>query len=127
FAAIDAELTFFLSEPVGGRRVFSLTGGSRSRAQEAFDAGPFVRSAVSPPLVAVDSLIAAIRDSNSRVRFDAVHALGVIAEAPLPAAQATSLIDGLEHYDPLMRAAVARVIGRLRVVEAGEKLIAGLN
>jgi HEAT repeat protein len=33
----------------------------------------------------------------------------------------------LDHYDPLIRAATARVIGRLRITDAGDKLIAGLN
>ena len=127
FAAIDAELTFFLNEPIGARRVFSLTGGSRSRAQEAFDAGPLVRIASPAPLVLIDNLITAMRDDNARIRFDAVHALGVIAEAPLPPAQAKSLLDGLDHYDPVIRVAAARVIGRLRVASAGDKLIAGLN
>jgi HEAT repeat protein len=126
-AAIDTELTFFLIESIGGRRVFSLTGGSRSRAQEAFDAGPLVRSAAPAPLVLVDSLATAMRDENARIRFDAIHALGVIAEAPLPAAQASALADGMEHYDAVIRAATARVIGRLRARGAAEKLIAGLN
>ena len=31
----------------------------------------------------VDQLIAATHDNNPRVRFDAIHALGVIAEPPL--------------------------------------------
>jgi HEAT repeat protein len=125
FAAIDAELTFFLIEPVSDRRVFG--GGARSRAQEAFDAGPLVRAAAPVPLVVIDNLITAMRDENPRVRFDAVHALGAIAEPPVPAAQAAGLIDGLDHYDPIIRTAAARVIGRLRVTEAGDKLIAALN
>jgi HEAT repeat protein len=127
FAAIDAELTFFLLEPIGERRVFSLTGGSRSRAQEAFDAGPLVRTATPAPIVVIDNLIAAMRDGNARIRFDAVHAVGVIGEAPLPPEQARLLIDGLDHRDDVMRAATARVIGRLRVAAAGDKLIAALN
>jgi HEAT repeat protein len=127
FAAIDAELTFFLLEPIGERRVFGLTGGSRSRAQEAFDAGPLVRTAAPAPIVVIDNLIAAMRDGNARIRFDAVHAVGVIGEAPLPPEQARRLIDGLDHHDDVMRAATARVLGRLRVAAAGDKLIAALN
>ncbi len=127
FAALDAELTFFLIESIDARRSFSLTGNSRSRAQEAFDAGPLVRVATPAPLVLVDSLITAMRDENARIRFDAVHVLGVVAEAPLPTAQAKALLDGLDHYDFVIRAATARVIGRLRVSDAADKLIAGLN
>jgi HEAT repeat protein len=77
--------------------------------------------------VVLDHLAAAIRDENPRIRFDAIHAIGVIAEAPLPLAQAKALLDGLDHFDPIMRAATARVLGRLRVVEAGAALIAALN
>ena len=127
FAAIDAELTFFLVESIGARRVVNLSGGSRSRAQEAFDAGPLVRSAAHAPLVVIDQLISAMRDTNERIRFDAIHAAGVVAEAPLPPAQAKALLDGLDHYDPVIRTATARVLGRLRVTEAGDKLISGLN
>lgn len=126
FAAIDAELTFFLIEPIGGRVILSF-GGSKSRAQEAFDAGPLVRTAGHPPVVLLDQLIAAMRDDNARIRFDATHAVGLVGEVPLPPAQAKALLDGLDHYDPIIRAATARVIGRLRVTEAGDKLIAALN
>ncbi len=126
-AAIDAELTFFLVEPVGGRRVFSLTGGSRSRAQEAFDAGLLVRASTPAPLILIDALTTAMRDENARIRFDAIHALGVIAESPVPSEQAMAVADGMEHYDAVIRAAAARVLGRLRVREAGDTLIAGLN
>jgi HEAT repeat protein len=98
FAAIDAELTFFLVEPIGGRAILSF-GGSRSRAQEAFEAGPLVRSAAHPPVILIDQLAAAMRDDNARIRFDAIHALGVIGQPPLPPAQAKALLDGLDHYD----------------------------
>jgi len=126
FAAIDAELTFFLAESIGARGILSFAG-SRSRAQEAFDAGPLVRTASPAPLVVLDNLTAAIRDENARIRFDAIHALGVLAEAPLPPTQSKALLAGLDHFDPVMRAATARVLGRLRVAEAGEPLIGALN
>jgi len=125
-AAIDAELTFFLTERVAGSR--SLAGsGSKSRAQVAFDTGPLVRGAGIAPPILISRLIAAIRDENARVRFDAVHALGFIGEAPLGASESRALALELDHYDPIIRAATARVIGRLRAAEAGDKLIAGLS
>ncbi len=126
-AAIDAELTFFLVEPIGARRTLGFLGPSRPRAQEAFEAGPLVRSAMPAPPELVDALIAAIRDENPRVQFDAVHALGIIAEPPLSDQQAAGLIDDLDHYDATIRAATARVIGRLRLQPAADKLIAGLS
>jgi HEAT repeat protein len=126
FAAIDAELTFFLNESVGA----AATNGKspkRSRAQDAFDAGPLVRNAgVAPPSV-IDALVHALRDNAPRIRFDALHALGVIAEPPLGQDAAEALAAGLDSADPTTRIATARVLGRLRVTSAGVKLIAALN
>ena len=83
-AALEAELTFFLTERLGSARVMGV-GSSKSRAQQAFDAGPLIRTSTPAPSSLIDALIAAMRDENARVRFDAVHVLGFIAEPPLPA------------------------------------------
>jgi HEAT repeat protein len=112
-AAIQTELNFFLADRIGGLRLLSI-GQSRSRAQEAFEAGPLVRNAVPAPSALIDRLTQAMRDENERIRFDAVHALGFIAVAPLADTQATALAAELDHYDPIIRAATARVLGRLR-------------
>lgn len=124
FAAIDAEITFFTNEPVA-------PGSSGSRALEAFNAGPLVRSAGREPDVLIDHLITATADRTARIRFDAIHALGVIAEpgSPMTANVETArrLMTGLQQPDPVMRAATARVLGRLRVAAAGDALIAMLN
>ncbi|MEO8070890.1 MAG: HEAT repeat domain-containing protein, partial [Acidobacteriota bacterium] len=125
-AALDAELSFFLTERIGGMRVLGI-GSSKSRAQEAFDRGPLVRVATPAPGVLIDRLITAMRDETPRIRFDAVHALGFIAEAPLPAVQARALAEELDHYDPLIRAATARVIGRLRAREGTDKLVIAMG
>lgn len=119
-AAIEAELTFFLSEPITERR-------GRSRAQEAFDAGVLVRAAMAAPPAVIDHLITATADSNARVRFDALHAVGVVAEAPLSAGDARRLAVGLMHPDAVIRAATARVLGRLRAIDAGDDLVHALN
>lgn len=123
-AAIDAELTFFLNEPIGA-------GSSGSRALEAFNAGPLVRSATREPEILIDQLITATADRHPRVRFDALHALGVIAEpgvgSVLTLDATKRLMSGLEQSDPVMRAATARVLGRLRASIAGDALIAMLN
>lgn len=124
FAAIDAELTFFLTEPIAERRS---AGQTRSRAQEAFEAGPLVRAAATASPLLIDHLITATADGNARVRFDALHALGVIAEAPLRVEDARRLAVGLQHRDPVMRTATARVLGRLRAADAGDALINALN
>jgi HEAT repeat protein len=125
-AAIEAELTFFLVEQLGGVRILGF-GAPQSRAHQAFEAGPLVRSAAAAPVAVIDRLIGAMRDENARIRFDAVHALGVVAEAPLPAPQARALTAELDHYDPIMRAATARVLGRLRVGGAGDALLIALE
>lgn len=123
-AALEAELTFFLADRVSDRRLF---GGGRSRAQQAFDAGPLVRTAAAAPPALIDALIAAIRDENARVRFDAVHALGFIAEPPLSPDQLRALTEELDHYDPVIRAATARVLGRFGQREAGDRLLAAID
>lgn len=120
FAAIDAELTFFLIEPIAAR-------GGRSRAQEAFDAGPLVRAAAPAPAVLMDALITATADRNARIRFDALHAIGVIGQVPLSTDDTRRLLAGLQHSDPVMRTATARVLGRLRAVSAGDALVSALN
>jgi HEAT repeat protein len=114
-AAIDAELSFFLLDRF------------RNRTQQAFEAGPLVRAAGPAPPVLIDKLIAAMRDENERIRFDAVHALGAIAEAPLSPAQLDALVDQLEHYDPIMRAATCRVFARLGDGRAAARLIVALG
>jgi HEAT repeat protein len=125
-AAIEAELGFFMLERPGGARVLGF-GGSRSAAQDAFESGPLFRAAPEAPPVIVDRLITAMRDENPRIRFDAIHALGAIAERPLPTAQAAALAEELDHYDPIIRAATARVLARLRAAEGADKLIAALT
>ena len=126
YAAIDAELTFFLNEPVGA----AATDGKspkHSRAQDAFDAGPLIRNAAVAPASVLEALVDALRDDAPRIRFDALHALGVIAEPPLGQDAADTLAAGLDSADPTTRIATARVLGRLRVTSAGVKLIAALN
>jgi HEAT repeat protein len=125
-AALDAELAFFaIDRPAPGR--FLGVGNSRSPAQQAFEAGPVLRAAAPAPPALIDRLIQAMRDDNPRVRFDAVHLVGFIGEPPLPAAQARALGDELDHYDPVIRMATARALGRLRAAEASDKLLAALD
>ena len=115
-AAIDAELTFFLTERISGRRILGV-GGSKSRAQHAFDAGPLRSDRRRPRRPLIDALIAAMRDENPRVRFDAVHALGFIAEPPLPpdaGARAGRRARSLRSDHPRRDGARARPAARAR-------------
>lgn len=116
-AAIEAELGFFLADR---------PRGSGSAAQAAFNAGPLLRAAAPVPSVVLDQLLLAVRDSNARVRFDAIHAFGFLAEPPLSADLVRRLALELDHYDPIIRAATMRVIGRMRAAGAEEAVAVGL-
>jgi cellulose synthase operon protein C len=124
-AALEAELTFFLADRVDGGRMF--LGDAKSRAQQAFEAGPLVRAAAAAPPAVFDRLLMAMRDENPRVRFDAVHTLGLVAEAPLTGAQELALAAELDHYDPIIRAATARVLGRVRARTAATALLIAVD
>lgn len=124
-AAIEAQLAFFQADRPGGGGLLG-RGGSRSAAQDAFEAGPLLRGASPAPAVVLEQLLTAVRDDTARVRFDALHTFGFLAEAPLPADLATKLAAELDHYDPIIRAATARVIGRLRVESAADALAVAL-
>jgi HEAT repeat protein len=125
-AALEAELTFFLGDRLTGGRLFSL-GDGRSRVQQAFEAGTLVRTARPAPPALFDRLVMAMRDETPRVRFDAVHLLGFVAERPITGAQALALAAELDHYDPIIRAATARVLGRLRAREAAPALVVAVD
>jgi len=96
-------------------------------AATAFDLGPTAVVPRGVPPEVVPALIQAIDDDNARVRLEATYALGVIAPPPLTADQAASLVKALDHYDPDVRMAAARVIARLRVTQAGDVLMKAIN
>ena len=73
------------------------------------------------------ALLKAVDDENQRVRFEAIYALGTSRDPPLTEEAAQLLIKALDHYDPAIRAAAARVVGRLRSQAAGETLIKAMN
>lgn len=96
-------------------------------AAAAFDAGPAVVWPRPVPPVLVTQLLKAADDDNAKVRLEAVYAAGLIARPPLEGEQAQALITALDHYDPAVRAAAARVIGRLKVAGAGAALLKAVN
>lgn len=124
-AAIDAQLRFFQADRVGGGGLFGR--GSRSAALEAFEAGPLLRGFAVVPAPVLDALLQAVRDPTPRVQFDAVHAFGFLAEAPLSAELTARLAAELDHYDPTIRASTARVLGRVRATGAADGLMAALG
>jgi HEAT repeat protein len=127
--AIGAELSFFMVEKVPARKRVGFlveirnTGG----APGAFDLGPLaVAPKVAPPEL-LEALFKAVDDESARVRLEAMYAVGVVGVRSFPAEFEASLMKALDHYDPAIRTAAARVAGRLQVKAAGDPLIAAVN
>jgi HEAT repeat protein len=128
--AIGAELSFYLVENVNARKRVAFIIETRSgggRAQTAFEAGPLAVWPRPVPAELVSNLLRAVDDEHPKVRIEAIYALGTIARGPLAADAEQQLIKALDHYDPAIRAAAARVAGRLQVKAAGEALIKTVN
>lgn len=127
--AIATELSFFLTERIPERRRvgFVLEVRNSGGAPAAFDLGPHaVRPKAAPPEL-VQALLKAVDDETARIRVEAMYAVGVVGVKSLPAEAESELIKALDHYDPAVRAAAARVAGRLTVKSAGEPLIKAIN
>jgi len=130
--AIDAELAFFLVEPIQVKKRIALVVEKRidSRAPAAFDAGRLAVWPKAAPAELVDALLTAIDDDNKNVRLEAIYTLGTIAGAsgkPFPAASTERLLKALDHYDAAIRVAAARVIGRLGIASASDALLKAVN
>ncbi len=127
--AIGAELSFYLGEEVKARRMIGFVVERRNPAvaATAFDLGPTAVLLRPVPAELVSALVQAIDDENARVRLEATYALGVIAQPPLASDQAARLVKALDHYDPEVRTAAAKVIARLHVTQAGDVLIKAIN
>jgi HEAT repeat protein len=127
--AIDAELSFFLADTVTtkSRVAFVVEVRSAGRAMKAFDLGPMAALPKPVPSEVVRALLETIDDETQAVRVEAIYALGVIGRGPLAGDEGAMLVKALDHYDPTIRAAAARVAGRLGAEKAGEALIVALN
>ena len=127
--AIATELSFFLTERIPERtRVgFVLEIRRSGSAAAAFDLGPHAVRPTAAPAELLQALLQAVDDETDRVRTEAVYAVGVVGVTSFPAALESDLIKALDHYDPAVRAAAARVLGRLNLKAAGEPLITAIN
>jgi HEAT repeat protein len=130
--AIDAELSFYLVEPVPTRKRVALLIEVRTegRAPAAFELGPLGMWPKPVPSELVDALLQAVDDEHKRVRVEAIYTLGAIGSASrvvLSEAAVARLLKALDHYDPAVRAGAARVVGRLQVKSAGEALLKAVN
>lgn len=128
-AAIETELSFYLVDDVGARRrvAFIVEVRGSGRAETAFASGPLAVWPRPVPDALIGGLLRAVDDEHARVRLEAIYTLGAIARPPLAAPHAKGLIKALDHYDPAIRLAAARVAGRLEVTAAGETLIGTVN
>lgn len=127
--AIDTELSFYLVDPVDSKRRVALIVESRrgSPAETAFESGPLgVWPRPAPPEL-IGNLLRAVDDATAQVRHSAIYALGTVARPPFAEETTKQLINALDHYDPVMRAAAARVIGRHRLTAAGPELMKAVN
>jgi HEAT repeat protein len=128
-AAIDAELSFYLLDDVTARKriAFIVEVRSSGKAETAFASGPLAVWPRPVPPALASALLAAVDDAHQKVRLDALYTFGTIATPPLADEHARLLIKALDHYDPAIRTAAARVAGRLQVKAAGEPLIKAVN
>ena len=127
--AIAAELSFFMVEQVPDRKRIGFLVEMRNRggAPGAFAMGPLAVWPKAAPSELIHALLKAVDDENARVRLEAIHAVGLVGGKSLPADAQSVLVKTLDHYDPAIRAAAARVTGRLQVKSAGDALIKAVN
>jgi HEAT repeat protein len=127
--AIAAELSLFLVEDVPAKKRVALVVEVRNPgvAPAAFELGPMAVWPRPVPPELIRAVLQAIDDENQKVRLEAIYTVGTIARPPLADEPAEELIKALDHYDPAIRTAAARVIGRLQVTRAGDTLIKAMN
>jgi len=127
--AISAELSFFMVDKVPERKRvgFLIELRNRGGAASAFDLGPLAVWPTPAPAELIHELFKAVDDENSRVRLEAMHALGVIGGTAFPPDAEPKLVKALDHYDPAIRATAARVAGRLKVKSTADALITAIN
>src|SRR5436190_15697934 len=127
--AIGAELSFFLVQDVPSKKRLGFVVEVRNpaRAAAAFDMGTLAVDPRMAPPELLDALLKAVDDDNPKVRTEAIYTFGTIGRPPLAEGHAALVIKALDHYDPAIRAAAARVAGRLGVASAADVLIKSLN
>jgi HEAT repeat protein len=127
--AIYAELSFVLIDalPARSRKAFIVELRNEGRALKAFQLGPLAVWPTPAPPEIVKALLQAVDDETQDVRVEAAYALGVIGRGPLAGDEAAQLIKALDHYDPSVRVAAARVVGRRGAANAGDALIRAMH
>jgi HEAT repeat protein len=128
-AALDTELSFYTVEPVNARKRVALVVEVRgaSTAEAVFEAGPLAVWPRAVPAELITALLKAVDDDNAKVRLEAIYTLGAIARPPVAQVHVPGLVSALDHYDPPIRAAAAKVIGRLKVEGLVDALVKAVN
>lgn len=128
-AAIETELSFYTVEDVSSRKrvAFVVEVRNASKAEAVFAAGPLAVWPRPVPPELISALLKAVDDESSKVRLEAVYALGSIARPPVAKEHVPGFLSALDHYDPAIRTAAARVIGRLQLAGVQEALIKAVN
>ena len=108
--AIDAELSFFLVEPVPTKKRVALVVEVRTegRAPAAFELGPLAVWPKPVPAELIDALLQAVDDYIRKYASKLIYTLGTIGSAStvkLSEAAIARLLKALDHYDPAVRAA----------------------
>jgi HEAT repeat protein len=127
--AIAAELGFFLDQDVRTKKMVAFVVEKRTSgiAAAAFDLGPLAVWPRPAPPELVTSLLQAVDDENPKVRQEAIYAFGILARPPLDPEQHARLVKTLDHYDPAIRSAGARVIARQKFPNTGDALTRAVN
>ncbi len=134
-AAIDAERSLFTTRPVPRRKKIGFVVEVRTVAGgDAAAAGQLALKPRAVPLEVLTGLAVALRDSNPRVRIEAINLVslvGPVACSPpfrlkadsTPCTDAgNALIDNINSRQPLVRRAAMQALGQLQYANAVQAL-----
>jgi HEAT repeat protein len=127
--AIDTLLNFYLLDiPTKPKRVAGVFEVSKgSRAEAAFELGPFVLLPRAVPDSLKHGLAGAMRDDWARLRAEATWTLGALVPPPAGAEAEQALAANLRDPERAVRLAAARVAGAVRARSLGDALVAAMN
>lgn len=127
--AIDTLLNFYLLDiPTKSKRVAGVFEvGRGSRAEAAFELGPFVLLPRAVPDSLKHGLAGAMRDDWAKLRAEATWTLGALVPPPAGAEAEQALAANLRDPEVSVRLAAARVAGAVRAQSLGDALVAAMN
>ncbi len=127
--ALNTLLGFYLPEvPAKSRRVAGVIEvEAGSRAERAFNEGPFILLPRPSPPELKKGLAGAMLDDNPEIRLEAIYALGAMVPPPAGAEAEAALADNLRNQDTKIRLAAARVAGAVRATSILDAVVAAIN